>query len=88
MNQEAVPMSQSSIGWGPWQSVMEDVVSRCGLFLVELDRSVSGEIKSDLATFHELANGLYESANELVERCEDVEGWRGRWHEGEKQHEE
>jgi hypothetical protein len=88
MNQQAVAMPLSSIGWGPWQSVMEDVVSRCGDFLVELDRSVSGEIQSDLATFHELANGLYESANELVERCEDVERWRSRWHEGEKQHEE
>lgn len=82
MNQQAVARPLASKGWGPWQSVMEDVLNRCGDFLVELDRSVAGEIQGDLAAFHELADGLYESANELVERCEDVERWAEKWHGG------
>jgi hypothetical protein len=59
---------------------MEDVVNRCGDFLVELDRSVNGETKLDRASFRELAAGLYEAADELVERCDDVDRWAEKWH--------
>jgi len=61
--------------WGPWQSVLEEVVAGCMLQLKKLDTSLSDEGLSSLDEFHAVAMQLYDLANELGERCEDMMRW-------------
>ena len=61
--------------WGPWQSVLEEVVAGCMLQLKKLDTSLSDGGLSSVDEFHAVAMQLYDLANELGERCEDMMRW-------------
>jgi hypothetical protein len=69
--------------WGPWRAVMEESVFRCSAAVHGLRRSLNGEQVLKREDFSNIAERLYDAANELVERCEDVGRWHERW-EGEE----
>jgi hypothetical protein len=61
--------------WGPWQSVMEEVVAGCMNQLRKLDAGLSDGGFDSVEEFHADAMHLYHLANELAERCEDIKRW-------------
>ena len=76
--------------WGPWQSVLEEVVAGCMVQLKKLDTALSDGGLSSVDEFYGVAMQLYDLANELGERCEDMMRWlstrsgteAGGWDEG------
>lgn len=61
--------------WGPWQSVMEEAVTGCRAQLRKLDEAVSHGGFRSVDEFHADCMQVYDLANELVERCEDIVRW-------------
>ena len=65
--------TEDQTDWGPWRDVMEDVVQRCSWRVLQLERSMRGNIVLDRQSFRAAARALYFAADELVDRCDDVE---------------
>ena len=61
--------------WCPWQSVLEEVVAGCMVQLKKLDTALSDGGLSSVDDFYAVAMQLYDLANELGERCEDMMRW-------------
>jgi hypothetical protein len=62
--------------WGPWQSVMEEAVAGCMNQLRKLDAGLSDGGLDSVEDFYADAMQLYHLANELAERCEDINRWQ------------
>lgn len=74
MIEQRTPLQVDDVAaWGPWQQVMEDALAACTVQVRELGQALMGERQLTREDFCHTANRLYEHANELVERCEDVE---------------
>jgi hypothetical protein len=74
MIEQASPLQADDLAaWGPWQRVMEDALAACTVQVRELGQALTGERQLTREEFRCGASRLYEHADELVERCEDVE---------------
>lgn len=63
-------------GWGPWQPLLEEAVEGCQVQLRKLEQALSDGGLSSVDRFSTDATHLYDLANELAERAEDIMRWR------------
>lgn len=62
--------------WGPWQPVMEEAVAGCMAQLRKLDSALKDRGLDSVDEFYADAMQLYQLADELAERCEDITRWQ------------
>lgn len=68
-------LMQEASDWGPWQSVIEDGLAACTVRVRLLGQGLGETSRLTRSEFRAEAAYLYELADELVERCDDVERW-------------
>lgn len=68
--------AERKASWGPWQPLLEEAVAGCKVQLRKLEQALSDGGLSSVDKFSTDATHLYDLANELAERCEDIMRWR------------
>jgi hypothetical protein len=75
MKEGRTTMTAGATDWGPWQSVMEEAVSSCVTRASRLADALNPESTMSHQEFRNNALALYEFADQVLERCDDIERW-------------
>ncbi len=73
MNEGGTP--DGAADWGPWESVMKEAVNACVTRASGLADALSHKCAMSHRDFRNNALALYEFADQVLERCDDIARW-------------